>query len=123
MKRRMVFYNPEPNYWMVMVRALAETGRGPLLLVLSVRALSPVGRGLQYIDQAHVKRASKDEREVIEYLDHELQDSVLDATIRQVYKMFRVWRPQRANVGRREPANPPPVPGIAVTSPAVPRHV
>ena len=56
---------------------------------------------MQYIDQAHVKRASKDEREVVEYLDHELQDSVLDATIRQVYKMFRVWHSQCAGVGRR----------------------
>ena len=46
----------------------------------------------QYIDQASVRRPSKDDREVVEYLDHDLQDSVLDATIRQVYKMFKVRR-------------------------------
>ena len=34
-KRRMVFYNPEPNYWMVMVRDLAEADRAALFVVLT----------------------------------------------------------------------------------------
>jgi hypothetical protein len=45
---------------------------------------------LQYIDQASVRRATKDDRDVIEYLDYDLQDTVLDATLRQVYRMFKV---------------------------------
>ena len=102
----MVFYNPEPNYWMVMVRPWCAARR---LVAGPIRSCSPpapgtlLGTGPQYIDQASVRRPSKDDREVVEYLDHDLQDSVLDATIRQVYKMFKVralcesgvpkWRP------------------------------
>ncbi|KAK3738728.1 hypothetical protein QZH41_018103 [Actinostola sp. cb2023] len=61
-KMRQTFYQPEPEYWMVMTSSIPFS-----------------------------EKIVKDGKKVIEYHDEDLLDSILDAVLKQAYKMFRLF--------------------------------
>ncbi|XP_031567120.1 vacuolar fusion protein CCZ1 homolog [Actinia tenebrosa] len=61
-KTRQTFYNPEPGYWMVMTVSIPFS-----------------------------EKIAKDGIKVVEYHDEDVVDSILDAVLKQAYKMFRLF--------------------------------
>lgn len=84
LKKRMVFYNPEPNFWIVMVGLQSF-----LLFFVKISNLF-WNLSFQHLMVPTQQKEVKDGSNPTEYLDAELHDVVVEAVIRQIYRTFMV---------------------------------